>query len=366
MPHAAPAWPPILPAIKEALDAAWIDGSWGRYQSTPIAKLESTIQSWLSLEYVRLCCSGTVAVEIALQGLGVREGDEVILAGYDFPGNFRAIEACGATPVLVDVIENGWTLSADTIEAAFSEKTSAVIASHLHGQLADMPEIKRRCASANLPILEDACQVPGALVDGKRAGTWGDVGVFSFGGSKLLTAGRGGAIVTTSSQIAQRMIRFADRGNDAFPMSALQAAVLVPQFEQIDRLNEQRRVATKHLSQLLSAEGLSKLIAFDFAHTTGATYKLPFFACTSDRETLLQVLQAEGIPIDIGFRGFLKRPPRRCRRVGDLPNCQRAAEQTMLLHHPVLLGDLPLLNDLVHGFEKVERHWDSIRHLMDS
>ena len=88
-----------------------------------------------------LLSSGTVAVEVALRAVDVQPGSEVILAAYDFPGNFRAIEAIGARPVIVDVVENGWVLDADQVAEAIGPETRAIIASHLHGQVADCPRL---------------------------------------------------------------------------------------------------------------------------------------------------------------------------------------------------------------------------------
>src|SRR5262249_4920495 len=149
---------------------------------------------------------------------------------YDFPGNFRAIEAIGARPVLVDLAAGAWTLDVEQVLAAISSQTKAIIVSHLHGSLADMRRLREIADERGLAVVEDACQVPGARVEGKAAGSWGDCGVFSFGGSKLLTAGRGGAVVTNRDEVVQRIKIYCERGNDAFPMSELQAAVLEPQI----------------------------------------------------------------------------------------------------------------------------------------
>jgi dTDP-4-amino-4,6-dideoxygalactose transaminase len=147
-----------------------------------------------AVRHAWLGSSGTIAVELALRGLKVAAGDEVILAAYDFPGNFRAIEAIGARPMLVDLAPGTWTLDVDHVEAAISPVTKAIVVSHLHGSLADMQRLCELANERGLTIVEDACQVPGASISGRPTGSWGDCGILSFGGSKLLTAGRGGAI----------------------------------------------------------------------------------------------------------------------------------------------------------------------------
>ena len=136
-------WPIVSDEIKSNVDQALADGSWGQYDGRWTDELTVKLQQEFKSQQVTLCSSGTVAVELALRGAGVKPGDEVILAGYDFPGNFRAIEAIGAKPVLVDVVEDGWVIDANHVQAALSDLTSAIIVSHLHGQVADIGSIRQ-------------------------------------------------------------------------------------------------------------------------------------------------------------------------------------------------------------------------------
>ena len=187
-PEGPPSWPLMDPEVREMLLAAYADGSWGRYHGRYCDRLVQQLAQSHAIEYVWLCASGTVAVEVALRGLGIGHGDEVVLAAYDFPGNFRAIEAVGARPVLVDIDCETWCLDARKVEQALGKETRAIVVSHLHGGIASMSRLRVLADQHGLAIVEDACQSPGACVEGRMAGTWGDVGVLSFGGSKLLTA----------------------------------------------------------------------------------------------------------------------------------------------------------------------------------
>ena len=204
-PEGPPSWPPPSPAVELSVQAALRDGSWGKYDARWTKSLIQEIADWLKMDHVMLCASGTIGIELALRGIGLQLGQEVILAGYDFPGNFRTIESMGATPVLVDLAPDRWILDVDQLESAISDKTGAVIVSHMHGQMVDMSKVQQICRARSVAIVEDACQTPGAVGTAGLAGTAGDVGVFSFGGSKLLTSGRGGAVVTNRSEIAQRI-----------------------------------------------------------------------------------------------------------------------------------------------------------------
>ena len=348
-------WPIAGETIREAVLSAIEDGSWGKYDSRWTTDLSEKIKNQFQCEHVLPCCSGTIAVELALRGVGVAQGDEVVLAGYDFPGNFRAIEAIGAFPVLCDVVEDGWVIDAQLVEQALSPTTTAIIVSHLHGQIADMQTIRQQVEEWNkrrtrpIWIVEDVCQTPGGSIDGRPLGSFGDVAALSFGGSKLLSAGRGGALITNSADISQRAIIYNSRGNQAFPLSQLQAAVLGPQLDELNNFTEARNrsasrliEATKDIETLV---GLQQIV--DSLNSAGgctlmpAFYKLPWLL--KDRTTgwsrgeFIAALQAEGVNIDAGFRGFLRRSSRRCRRIGVLANSQLAAQQTLVLHHPILL-----------------------------
>ena len=233
-------------------------------------------------------------------------------------------------------------------------------------------------AETGLAVVEDACQAPGAIVDGRLAGTAADVGVLSFGGSKLLTAGRGGALLTRRADIYQRAKIYGHRGNDAFPLSELQAAVLVPQLDTLDARNDRRRQNVARLLRLTSGlPGLRPLCNAPLDHSgepprTSADvsppaepsyYKLAWHYRAEEcggasREEFLAALQAEGLPISAGFRGFAGRGRRRCRSLGLLSNSRDAAQQTVLLHHPVLLAD-DSIDSLALALTKVCLHFSA-------
>ena len=365
LPEGPPKWPQPDEDVRAALEAAYTDGSWGRYLGPHCTKLEGLIVQLCGTNHARLCSSGTIAVELALRGLKIGPGDEVILSAYDFPGNFRSIEAVGARPVLVDLAPNSWRLDDEALNAAIGPATKAIIASHLHGWLVRMERVSAIAAEHGIAVVEDACQVPGALVAGRPAGSCGDCGVLSFGGSKLLTAGRGGAVVTNREDVAQRIKVFAERGNEAFPLSELQSAVLVPQIPKLASTNKRRLVAVQRLlGQLSGAPGL----AIPEPHITSeyqpAFYKLPMLLggadddCSSPefeqrRGRFIAAVQAEGVALDEGFRGFARRSLGRCRIVGDLANAQRASAATVLLHHPVLLEPTATIDRVAKAIGKV-------------
>jgi perosamine synthetase len=356
----APTWPPVDDAVREALAAAYADGSWGRYHGRHCEHLIESLAQRHQVAHVTLCCTGTFAVEFALRGLQVGPDDEVIMAAYDFPGNFRAVEAVGAKPVLVDINAQSWCLDTDALEEAAGPKTRAVIVSHLHGGLAEMERIVDWARTREILVLEDACQAPGARVDGRPAGAWGDAAVLSFGGSKLLTAGRGGAVLTPHEEVQQRMRVFAHRGNDAFALSELQAAVLLPQLQKLDQRNARRLASVRMLVAQWAEIDWLRPVRCDRHDCTPSYYKLALqidaerLAQKPDfRANLIAASHAAGIALDEGFRGFALRGGRRCRQVGLLPHARLAGEGTVLLHHPVLLEDAPTIRRVAETIRTV-------------
>jgi len=336
-------WPPADDEVRLALEQVYLDGDWGRYHGPHCEQLAEELGERFACSHAMLCSSGTVGVELALRGLGIGAGDEVVLAGYDFPGNFRAVEVVGARPVLVDVDQDTWCLDAEQLEGLDEGTVRALIVSHLHGGLADMPRILQIAREKGWSVVEDFCQQPGALIDDRPVGSWGDVSVLSFGGSKLLTAGRGGAVLTNEAQILQRMKIYADRGNQAFPLSELQAAVVRPQLKKLEQRNEfrEQRVAEIRETTAEISEWLRPVACRAAARPAFYKFAWSFVAAETRaelRDELIEKLQAASVPIDAGFRGFAGRSERRCRKHGSLEFSKQLSQSTLVLHHPVLLA----------------------------
>lgn len=362
IPGGPPSWPLADQDILDALEKTYADGSWGRYHGPHCERLVDLLRTMHDCEHAWLCSSGTIAVELALRGLKIGSGDEVVLAGYDFPGNFRSIEAVGARPVLVDIDPATWCLDVADVERAIGPATKAVIASHLHGGTAAMNALCELAARRGLHVVEDACQAPGAMVHGRVAGTWGDVGILSFGGSKLLTAGRGGAVLTNQADVYQRLKIFAERGNDAFPLSELQALVLPPQLNKLPERNRIRRHAAQRLIKASCPWQALQPVAAALPEDEPCYYKLAWLYEPDDlggrpREAFLAAVQAEGVAVDAGFRGFVRRSSRRSRIVGGLSHSARAANDTVLLHHPVLLEPQETIDRVADALSKVCEAW---------
>lgn len=340
----SPPWPPDDPEILAEIKAAFADGSWGRYHGGHVERLEARLAEFHSVPHAATCASGTLAVEVALRAVGVGPGDEVILGAYDYESNFLSVHAIGATPVLVDVHPDNVCLDPQSLASGIGSQTKAIIATHLHGGLVPMREVMGIAAAHRLSVVEDAAQATGAMVQGRRAGTWGDVGVLSFGGSKLLSAGRGGATLTRRADVQQRAKHFLRRGVQSWAaLSELQAIVLLPQLDRLDERNVRRSAAVKHLTaNLASMPGLTPLT--NAADGAPAYYKLGFWydaaAVGHLRDEFTAAARSAGVALDGGFRAaHVGRAPSRFRRAGELVNAKRAHDSLVVLHHPILLGE---------------------------
>ncbi len=357
-PYGPPPWPLDDDDVLAALEFSYADRSWGRYDGPNCEIFRQALADYHDVEFVTLCPSGTFGVELALRGLRLSRGDEVILAGYDFAGNFAAIEVCGAKPVLVDIDPDNWNFDPRTIAGAMSERTRAVIISHLHGGVVPMRQLRAVCDEFELALIEDACQMPGGIVEGRTAGTWGDVGVLSFGGSKLLTAGRGGAVLTNNEEMFQRMKLYAQRGNNAFPLSELQACVLRPQLAKLDKRNASRHAnAERLIAKIKGMPGLQPLVN-KVRKTVPGYYKLgiryvPEQLGGLSREEFLAIVEAEGVALGAGFNGFARRSERRCRKIGPLTESRAASRRMLVLHHPVLLEEAAVVDQVAEALHKV-------------
>jgi perosamine synthetase len=367
-PAGPPDWPISDEEVRQALEAAYRAGSWGKYFGPHVERLEAQHAAYHQTEFAVACASGTFAVELALRALQVEAGDEVLLAAYDYSGNFLCLHAIGARPVLVDVHAGDWNLDTERLARAISPATRALIVSHLHGGLVPMREVMELAAARGLRVVEDAAQVPGAMIQGRRAGTWGDAGVLSFGGSKLLSAGRGGALLTRHADAHQRARTWMNRGNLLAPLSELQAAVLLPQLAKLDERNRRRSAAVERLAALLRDVPGLRPFSNRCTDSTPAYYKLGFqFDATAfgmPRDRFVAALRAEGIAFDEGFRALhVGRSPSRFRSADDLAEATRAHAGCVVLHHPVLLGTPSDIDEVARAVHKVYANAEAVNKL---
>lgn len=331
----------VTQAIQHAVQAAISDGSYRHYAGRHTAHLTAALAERLAVDHVILTCSGTVAMELALRAAGVSPGDRVLLSAYDYPGNFSAIERVGARPVLVDTELHGWAMDPTVLEIAWKRggEFKALIASHLHGQLQPAGWLRQRCEAAGLMFIEDACQAVGASLAGRPVGSFGHVATISFGGGKLLSAGRGGAAVTSDNALAQRLKNSFGPGSGSYGLSEVQAAVVAAQLPWLDSLLAHTRSFFGQLANALQgAPSLSAPYAEHVSETSfyQAGLLLAQGGAGSDQllgESQRLALLDLGLTAGGGFAGFHRRSPRRCEHVEPLVHTANIAARTLTLHY---------------------------------
>lgn len=255
-------------ALREELDGAVssvLDE--GRFVLGPrVAEFEQAFADWCGAGYCVGVASGTDALALALQAVGVRSGDEVIVPANTCVPTVAAVESLGATAVLADVDQRTFTLSHESVIATRTERTRAVVPVHLYGFCADVDAI--RDAAPGLRVVEDAAQAHGAELRGRRAGTLGDAAAFSFYPTKNLGAlGDAGAVVTNNSDVAgrARLLRaYGERERYTSVLSGrnsrldeVQAAVLLVKLRYLDAWTERRRAIAARYENLLAGRRLT-------------------------------------------------------------------------------------------------------------
>ena len=267
-----------------------------------VKEFEENYAQFCGVKHCVAVDTGTSALHLALLAAGVGPGDEVITAANTFIATCEAISYCGATPVLVDADASTYTLDPTLIEAAITPKTKAIIPVHLYGRPADMDAINAIAQAHKLPVIEDACQAHGATYKGRKAGSLGLAGCFSFYPGKNLGAyGEGGAIVTNDQTLADDIRRLRDHGSMQkyhhdvigynYRMEGIQGAVLNVKLRHLPKWNELRQAHANRYRELLSDANLVLPPADDAIQSV---YHL-FVVQVDDRSRFQEDLREEGI-----------------------------------------------------------------------
>jgi dTDP-4-amino-4,6-dideoxygalactose transaminase len=294
--------PEIDAAVMRAIDSA-------RFVLGPeVAAFEERFASYCRVRHCLAVNSGTSALHLALLAAGVKPGDEVITVSMTFVATTAAILYSGARPVFVDVDPVTWTMNPSLIEAAITPRTRAILPVHLHGLMADMDPIMEIARRYNLVVIEDAAQAHGAEYKGRRAGSIGDLGCFSFYPGKNLGAyGEGGAVVSDHSEFAQRISLLRDWGQESkynhvshgynYRMDGIQGAVLNVKMNYIEAWTEARRSAASCYEHLLEKHRCRRPAPPPHSRHVYHVYAVGL----AQRDEAHQAMQAAGIGVGIHY-----------------------------------------------------------------
>jgi dTDP-4-amino-4,6-dideoxygalactose transaminase len=276
-----------------------------------VKEFQKDLEDYLGAKHVVPCANGTDALQVAMMGLGLKPGDEVITTSFTFIATAEVIALLGLTPVLVDVHPDTFNIDPEAIKKAITSKTKAIVPVHLFGQCADMEAINDIAKENGLYVIEDTAQAIGAdyyFKDGtkKKAGTIGDVGCTSFFPSKNLGCyGDGGAIFTNDDELAKKMLTVVNHGSNVryyhdtigvnSRLDSIQAAVLKVKLPHLDEYATARNKAADYYDKAFASEPKLKTPVRS-KNSTHVFHQYTLVAEGIDREGLIKHLSSKGVP----------------------------------------------------------------------
>jgi len=250
--------------VQDAVENGWNE-NWSKYLDLFQNEFKETIDSSYSL--ATSSCTGSLYLSLLAAGIG--KGDEVIVPEITWVATASAVKYTGAKPIFADVDLDTWTISLESIQKVYTKNTAAIIPVHLYGNASKMTEIMNFAKSKNIKVIEDAAPAIGATYDGKKLGTFGDFGCFSFQGAKLLVTGEGGMVVTNSKKNYEKILKLNDHGRVPgtfwideigykFKMSNLQAAFGLGQLQNLNQMIDAKtNIYNRYKENLKDIENIS-------------------------------------------------------------------------------------------------------------
>lgn len=260
---------PLLNGNEKKYLCECIDTGWISSEGPFVKKFEEKMSELVNRKYGIAVSNGTAALEIAVQALGLGEGDEVIMPTLTIISCAMAVTKVGAIPVLIDSDLYTWNMNVNEIEAKITPKTKAIMIVHLYGLPVQVDQILSIAKKYNLKVIEDAAEMHGQMYNGKPCGSFGDISTFSFYPNKHITTGEGGMLVTNDENLAERCkmlrnlcfrkdIRYVHHEiSDNYRFTNIQAAIGLAQLERLDEFVEKKRQMGKYYTEnLRNIEGI--------------------------------------------------------------------------------------------------------------
>ncbi len=349
-----PTWPISGARERELLDEVLASDRWGGYHPM-VARFEKEFAAFQHARFGLGAMNGTVTLEMALEALGIGEGDEVIVPAISFISTATAVSRVRAKPVFVDIETDTFNIDPDRVREAIGPKTRAIIPVHFGGPMADMDSIMQLAAEHGIPVVEDAAHAAGSEWNGRRAGSFGAFGSFSFQNGKVMTAGEGGILLSNDEALIDRAREILDIGRRKgegwffhytlgtnYRITALQCAVLIAQLERLPEQNCRRMRNVQVIrEELADVSGLhfQRVPQAAQAHTN---YLLLGYV-DGDRGVFHRNLTAAGFPCTPFYPHTLYENPlykeRHNCHVMPCPNSEARITDAFWIPHRALLGD---------------------------
>jgi len=385
-----PVWPQYDEKERRALEEVLESRVWWRTPGTKTLTFEREFAAFHGAKHGIAVTNGTAALEVTMLALGVQPGDEVIVPDFTFIATASAVLAEGALPVLVDIDRETLCIDAELAEAAITPRTKAIVAVDMGGNPADLDALSALCEKRGLALIEDCAHAHASEWRGKRVGSYGTAGTFSFQSGKLMTAGEGGIVITSDEAFERRARSAHDCGRlpgewfydhfqhgSNYRLSEWQGAVL---SAQLSRLDSQTKLRHKN-ARLLDAE-LSKIEGItpqklDSRCTRNGQYAQIFHVELAkfggiSMKRFVEAMIAEGIPNQASYpplheRDVFRNGSYRERLSGaqktephkflqqEFPNTQRAAWETYWVPQTALLGDEEDMHEIVEAVKKIQK-----------
>lgn len=374
-----PIWPCADEKEESAINRVLQSACWWRNGGTETKKFETEFAKYQDCINGVSVANGTIAIEAALKALDIGSGDEVIVPDFTFYSTVSAVLSVGAVSVIVDVSPETFCIDADEVEAAITDKTKAVIVVHMAGNISDMDRLQEIAKKHNVHLIEDAAHAHGAEWNGKKAGSFGTVGTFSFQNAKLMTAGEGGMITGNDADLLNRLFLEVNCGRAEGDtdyehvligtnarLSEFQGAILRVQLQ---RLPEQIAVREKNYQYLVqrleTIQGI-KVQTVDSGMTRHPHYMIMFYYDSEQfngatRMEFIQYLKTCKLPVNRAYKAIHELPifamlPENAWRFGgngiSCPHTKDISENVVCLAHNILLGDESLMDYIVECITK--------------
>jgi perosamine synthetase len=391
-----PGWPVFDATEERALLEVLRSGKWFRGYGNTVERFEQAFAELNGAKFCLATASGTAALTTALGALDIGPGDEVILPPFTFIATYNVVVLNYALPVFVDVDVKTFQLDASKLEAAITSRTRAILPVHLGGAPADMDKILEIANRHKIPVIEDACQSHLAEWRGKKVGTLGAAGCFSFQASKNLNSGEGGAVLTNDEALAEQCYSFHNQGRVRKPgaykpeysasrgsnlrLTEFQAGLLLAQMTRLQAQAKTRADNGRYLTRALRAvPGIVPAeehdgCTFNAYHLFMARYLKEHFA-DMDRAQFLKAMDAEGIPFRAGYSPMNRDPHVRAlvknrlyRRLypsevldawaerNQCPQNELLCSQAIWFSQNLLLGTHEDMDQIVEALLKIQKH----------